>query len=215
MDRRDFIKKMSLAAGAIAVTGIADSCQAATAKPNANKMKIVVLTGSPRRKGNTNHMAQQFMKGATEAGHEVYRFDCATADVNPCIACNRCGMDGDCVFNDDFSKDLRPKLLAADVIVFCSPMYYFGFSSQLKRVIDRFYAINYKLMDSGKKGVFLMAYANSAKSEAEPMLMHYNQLLSYLGMTDAGSVVAPGMWPAGAIEGSSYAQKAYQLGKSL
>lgn len=215
MDRRDFIKKIGLAAGAIAFSGIAEACQAATTKTNSKKMKIVVLTGSPRRKGNTNTMAEQFIKGATEAGHDVFRFDCATADVHPCIACNHCGMDGDCIYNDDFSKELRPKLLDADMIVFCSPMYYFGFSSQLKRVIDRFYAINYKLMDSGKKGVFLMAYANTAKSEAEPMLMHYHQLLKYLGMTDAGTVVAPGIWPIGAINNTSYTRQSYILGKNI
>ena len=215
MDRRDFIKKLGLTAGAIALSGMAEACQAATSKTKSNKMKIVVLTGSPRRKGNTNHMAEQFIKGATEAGHDVYRFDCASADVKPCIACNRCGMDGECIYDDDFSNELRPKLLGADMIVFCSPMYYFGFSSQLKRVIDRFYAINYKLMDSGKKGVFLMAYANTAKEGAEPMLMHYHQLLKYLGMTDAGTVVAPGMWPVGAIDNSKYLTDCYNLGKNL
>ncbi len=213
MDRRDFIKKLGLVAGGIAISGVVEACAATTNK--SDKMKIVVLTGSPRRKGNTNRLAQQFMQGASDAGHDVYHFDCATADVHPCIACNRCGMDGPCIYDDDFSKELRPKLLDADVVVFCSPMYYFGFSSQLKRVIDRFYAINYKLMDSGKKGVFLMAYANTAKEESEPMLMHYRQLLKYLGMTDAGTVIAPGMWPAGAIDNTQYLSQAYTLGKNI
>ena len=70
-------------------------------------MKIVVLTGSPRRNGNTNHLAGQFIKGAEEAGHEVYHFDCAQRKVSSCIACNRCGMNGQCIFNDDFGQ-LRP-----------------------------------------------------------------------------------------------------------
>ena len=74
-------------------------------------MKIVVLTGSPRRNGNTNHLAGQFIKGAEEAGHEVYRFDCAQRKVSPCIACNRCGMNGQCIFSDDF-EELRPHLVA-------------------------------------------------------------------------------------------------------
>lgn len=67
-------------------------------------MKIVVLTGSPRRNGNTNHLAGQFIKGAEEAGHEVYHFDCAQHKVSSCIACNRCGMNGQCIFNDDFGQ---------------------------------------------------------------------------------------------------------------
>lgn len=84
-------------------------------------MKIVVLTGSPRRNGNTNHLAGQFIKGAEEAGHEVYHFDCAQHKVSSCIACNRCGMNGQCIFNDDFGQ-LRPHLVTADMVVFATPM---------------------------------------------------------------------------------------------
>lgn len=104
-------------------------------------MKITVLTGSPRMNGNTNHMASQFIKGAEDAGHEVYRFDCAKHKISGCVACNACGMNGDCFMQDDF-VELRPHLLEADMVVFVTPMYYFGFSTQLKAVIDRFYAIN-------------------------------------------------------------------------
>ena len=117
-------------------------------------MKIVVLTGSPRRNGNTNHLAGQFIKGAEEAGHEVYHF-----------ACNRCGMNGQCIFNDDFGQ-LRPHLVTADMVVFATPMYYFGFSSQLKAVIDRFYALNGQVKGSEKRSALLMAYADTAAEEA-------------------------------------------------
>ena len=119
-------------------------------------MKIVVLTGSPRRNGNTNHLAGQFIKGAEEAGHEVYHFDCAQRKVSSCIACNRCGMNGQCIFNDDFGQ-LRPHLVTADMVVFATPMYYFGFSSQLKAVIDRFYALNGQVKGSEKRSALLMA----------------------------------------------------------
>ena len=140
MDRRDFIEKTVLAAGGIllSATGIE-----ALAKPaDSKKMKIVLITGSPRRGGNTNHMADQFTKGAQEAGHEVFRFDAASRNVKPCLGCNHCGMDGPCVYKDDFTTILRPRLEEADMVVFCSPMYYYGFSAQIKTVIDRFYAIN-------------------------------------------------------------------------
>ena len=104
-------------------------------------MKIVVLTGSPRKNGNSAYLAEQFIKGAEEKGHEVFRFDCAFKQVEPCRACNRCGMDGPCIHNDDF-QELSPHLIDADMVVFATPMYYFGVSAQMKRVIDRFYAIN-------------------------------------------------------------------------
>ena len=177
-------------------------------------MKIVVLTGSPRRNGNTNHLAGQFIKGAEEAGHEVYRFDCAQRKVSPCIACNRCGMNGQCIFNDDFGQ-LRPHLVTADMVVFATPMYYFGFSSQLKAVIDRFYALNGQIKGNVKQSALLMAYADTTPEEAEPMLSHYHTLLRYLGWKDRGTVVAAGMWPAGAVNGTEYSWQAYELGRKL
>ena len=89
MDRRKFIKTVGLTAGATLFSGLglADTTELFNDKTN-YKMKIVVLTGSPRRNGNTNYLAGQFIKGAEDAGHEVYRFDCAQHKVSPCIACN-------------------------------------------------------------------------------------------------------------------------------
>ena len=141
------------------------------------KMKIVVLTGSPRKNGNSAYLAEQFIKGAEEKGHEVFRFDCAFKQVEPCRACNRCGMDGPCIFNDDF-QELRPHLIDANMVVFVTPMYYFGISAQMKRVIDRFYAINGQIKGARKKAAFLMTYADTAKKEAEPL--SYANGLSWL-----------------------------------
>ena len=213
MDRRKFIKTVGAAAGATLLSGvgIAKAAELLNDKTD-KKMKIVVSTGSPRRNGNTNHLAGQFIKGAEEAGYEVYRFDCAQRKVSPCIACNRCGMNGQCIFNDDF-EELRPHLVAADMVVFATPMYYFGFSSQLKAVIDRFYALNGQIKGHVKQSVLLMAYADTAPEEAEPMLSHYHTLLQYLGWKDNGTVVAAGMWPAGAVNGTEYSRQAYELGR--
>ncbi len=158
MDRREFIKKSG--AAAVGSQLLATPFATILAKNDKSKkgMKIVLLTGSPRRNGNTNYLAERFSQGATEAGHNVFRFDAATSKVHPCIGCNHCGMDGPCIFDDDFTNLLRPEIVKADLVAFCSPMYYFGFSAQLKAVIDRFYAINGTL-HTHKKCVFLMAYA--------------------------------------------------------
>ena len=214
MDRRKFIKAVGVTAGATLLSGMGIVKATELLNDKTRKMKIVVLTGSPRRNGNTNHLAGQFIKGAEDTGHEVYRFDCAQHKVSGCIACNACGMDGDCILKDDFAE-LRPHLLNADMVVFATPMYYFGFSSQLKAVIDRFYAINGKIKGAPKQSVLLMAYANTDPEEAEPMVSHYHTLLHYLGWKDRGTVVAPGMWPAGAVNGTEYDRKAYELGRKL
>ncbi len=192
--------------------GLASSLLAEERKEN-RKMKILVLTGSPRKGGNSATLADHFIKGAKEAGHSIERFDAAFKKVHPCVACNSCGMDGPCVFKDDF-EFVRQHIVDADCVVFATPMYYFGISAQLKAVIDRFYAINGSI-HVPKKAVLLMTYANTAASEAVPIKSHYEVLLKYLGWTDAGQVIAPGVWPVWAISRTKYPEQAYRLGKSI
>ena len=206
MNRRDFIKSSAVA---IAVAATPSILKAQGDK----KMKILVLTGSPRKGGNSATLADNFIKGAEEAGHMVVRFDAAFKNVHPCIGCNKCGMDGPCIFDDDF-EFVRNHIIEADAVVFVTPMYYFGISTQLKAVIDRFYAINGKI-HRPKKAALLMTYANTAASEAEPIKKHYEVLLKYLGWQDAGQVIASGVWPVGAVEHTEYPQKAYELGKNM
>ncbi len=217
MNRREFIKDMAVAAGGVAgavVLGGSVLTAAETSNGKGKKkMKILVITGSPRKNGNSATLADHFIKGAKEAGHEIVQFDAAFKKVHPCIACNSCGMNGPCVFKDDF-EFVREHIIGADCVVFATPMYYFGISAQLKAVIDRFYAINGSI-HVPKKAVLLMTYANTAASEAVPIKFHYEVLLKYLGWTDAGQVIAPGVWPVGAIQHTRFPEQAYRLGKSI
>lgn len=220
MERRDFLKKSvfvtlgaALAGGGI-MHALAGGEQNDNNQRNKTAMKIVVLTSSPRKNGNSAYLADEFIKGAQEQGHEVFRFDCAFKHVEPCRACNRCGMNGDCILNDDFLQ-LRPQLIEADMVVFATPMYYFGISAQMKCVIDRFYAINEQIKGAQKKAAFLMTYADTATDEAQPMLLHYHTLLRYLGWTSVGEVVARGVWTAGSVRNTDYPRQAYLLGKNL
>ena len=206
MNRREFIKGT---VSAIALAAVPNILKAKESK----KMKILVLTGSPRKGGNSATLADNFIKGAEEAGHKVVRFDAAFKNVHPCIGCNKCEMDGPCIFKDDF-EFVREHIVDADAVVFATPMYYFGISAQLKAVIDRFYAINGKI-HRPKKAVLLLTYANTSDSEAEPIKKHYEVLLNYLGWQDAGQVIASGVWPVGAVEHTKYPQKAYELGKNI
>lgn len=204
MTRREF-----LYAGAAVAAAPAGFALAAEKK----NMDILVLTGSPRKEGNSNFLASEFIRGAEESGHKVHRFDAALKEVHPCMACNACGMDGPCVIKDDF-EEVRQQIVPADMVVFATPMYYFGISAQLKAVIDRFYALNGQI-HVPKKAALLMTYANSAKSQAMPIENHYDVLLDYLGWSDAGRVIAPGVWPQGAIRHTQFPQQAYELGKSV
>ena len=215
MNRRKFIRSMAVVTAGAAVIGAtgASVLAASDTGENRKKMKILVLTGSPRKNGNSATLADSFIRGAKEAGHSIERFDAAFKKVHPCIACNSCGMNGPCVFKDDF-EFVRKHIIEADCVVFATPMYYFGISAQLKSVIDRFYAINGSI-HVPKKAVLLMTYANTAASEAVPIKSHYEVLLKYLGWTDAGQIIAPGVWPVGAVNRTKYPEQAYRLGKNL
>lgn len=94
-------------------------------------MKIILLEGSPNRHGSSNMLAEHFKRGAEETGHSVEIIDTAHADIHPCTGCIHCGYEGPCVQKDDV-ENIRKKILDADMLVFVTPLYYYGMSAQLK-----------------------------------------------------------------------------------
>ena len=210
MNRRSFLKNTLITAAEAALIGAATNFKISKGDKN---MKVLVITGSPRKNGNSNTLADNFIKGAEEAGHSVVRFDSAFKNVHPCIACNKCGMNGECVYKDDF-EFVRNNIVNADAVVFATPMYYFGISAQIKAVIDRFYAINGQI-HVPKKAVLIMTYADTSSKEAQPIINHYETLLNYLGWSDAGKVIASGVWTEGSVNNTQYPKQAYELGKNI
>ena len=117
-------------------------------------MKIIVLMGSPNRKGSTGILVENFKRGAEEAGHTVEVIDVCHADIHPCTGCVKCGYEGPCVQKDDVEM-IRKKLLACDMVVFATPLYYYGMTAQLKTVVDRFCAYNSSLNSRHLKSALL------------------------------------------------------------
>lgn len=107
-------------------------------------MKIVILMGSPNKKGSTSILVDFFVRGATESGHDCEIVDVCHMNIHPCTGCVACGYEGPCVQKDDIEL-IRAKLLDADMVVFATPLYYYGMSAQLKIVVDRFCAYNSSL----------------------------------------------------------------------
>ncbi len=123
-------------------------------------MKIVVLKSSPNKHGSSNMLADNFIRGAEEAGHIIEVIDTAKADLNPCIGCVRCGYEGSCVQKDDMGI-FRKQILAADMMVFVTPLYYYGMTAQLKILVDRFCAINSSINRKHMKSALLSAAWNA------------------------------------------------------
>ena len=177
-------------------------------------MKIIVLMGSPNRKGSTNLLAEAFKKGAEEAGHNVQVIDICHVDVNPCIGCVKCGYEGPCVQNDD-TRIIRSALLSADMVVFATPLYYYGMTAQLKAVVDRFCSYNSSLNRKHLKSALLAVAWNSDDWTFDALAAHYKTLVRYINFEDVGMVLGYGCGTSSMTENSKYISEAYKLGKSL
>ena len=177
-------------------------------------MKIIVLEGSPNIHGSSNMLAEEFVCGAKEAGHEVAVIDTAHADIHPCTGCVNCGYEGPCSQHDDVDK-IRPQILAADMLVFVTPLYYYGMSAQLKAMIDRFCAFNGSIQRKRMKSALISAAWNSDSRTFETLEAHYKTLVRYLNFNDMGTVLGKGCGTPSMTGRSKYLQKAYELGKKL
>lgn len=159
-------------------------------------------------------LAEQFIKGATEAGHEVCRFDAAFKNIHPCIACEKChNTDTGCAFKDDM-EELNPVLLSADAVIFVSPIYYYGMNAQIKVVMDRFYA-NDAALHNHKKAALMLTMADEEMESAEGAIASFNGCVKYLKWENAGIIVGAGCWKAEDIETTDFPAQAYELGKKL
>lgn len=177
-------------------------------------MKIVLLQGSPNKKGSTHILAEEFSRGAREAGHSVQRFDLTDLQVNPCTGCIACGYEGPCVQKDDNEK-IRTAVLGADMIVFATPLYYYGMSAQLKTVIDRFCAYNSSITRKHMKSALLSVAWNSDGWTFDALESHYETLARYLDFQDQGRILGKGCGSPSMTKRSPYPERAYELGKRL
>ena len=178
-------------------------------------MKITVITSSPHKHGTSALLADEFIRGASESGHEVFRFDTAFEKVSPCLACDKCkDSNTGCVQMDSMEK-LNPYLLTADTVVFVTPLYYYGMSAQLKTVIDRFYANNSGLLGSGKSTILMATSYDAFDWTMKALEAHYQTIIRYLEWKDAGILFATGCGSREDIEQTEFPAMAYQMGKTV
>ena len=181
-------------------------------------MKVLVLEGSPHKKGSSNLLADEFIKGVKENNHQVEVFDVAHANIKPCLGCDYCGMNGPCVQKDDMQK-IYPAYKDADIVVLASPMYYWGISGQLKCAFDRLFAVaeltpNYE--NPKKDCILLMAAEGDTEHNFAPVRAFYEGLTAHLGWKSIGIVYAGGNMDAGAIfHKPEQLEEAETLGRSI
>jgi multimeric flavodoxin WrbA len=173
---------------------------------------VLVISGSPRKNGNTSMLCESFCKGAAEAGNSVEMISLAGKEIAFCTACYAC-HNGGCPKKDD-APEIVEKMLKADVIVLGTPVYFYTMSAQLKALIDRSVMVYPKI--EKKEFYFLMAMADT---EEENFTGTIEALRGFVACcensVERGIITAPGVYEAGEIAGHPALVKAYEAGKGI
>ncbi len=179
--------------------------------------KIVILNGSPRRKGNTSVLVRAFTEGAESVGHTVTEFFLDSMNIHGCKGCfgGHSSRECPCVQRDDMDK-IYPAVRESDVIVLASPLYYWNMSGQIRTAVDRLFALEEGdgnlLRGHDRASALLMAAEGHG---FEDVVLYYNHLLEHLRWKPLGHVLAGGNGEIGDIEGKPEISAAYELGKSV
>jgi len=179
---------------------------------------ILVLTGSPRKGGNSETLADAFIEGAASAGHNINKFQAAFKKIDGCRACEKCWTTGTaCVFRDGFAE-LEPLLESADTLVFATPLYFFTYSAQIRAATDRFFAyISPLCLRPLKiKDTILLTCAEMEEDWIfDGLIASYKNSGRFMNWNDKGIIAVPEVSKKGDIAGSPYLDKARNLCKSL
>ena len=151
-------------------------------------MKIAILNGSPR-KMNTEAMVNAFAEGAREAGHEVEILHVGRMKIAGCMGCEYCHTKGQgkCIQKDDMEKVI-PAYLDSDLVVYATPVYYFGATAQLQAAIQRVYCIGKP--QKAKKAALLISSGSPGTGNSAVQMCR--SMLAYLGIEDAGVLALAG-----------------------
>lgn len=176
--------------------------------------KVLILSGSPRKGGNSDTLCEQFKRGAEEAGHEVEKIWIQGKKVVPCLACYYCkDHSGECAIKDDMAEILD-KMLAADVLVLSSPVYFYSISAQLKAVIDR--TVARWLEFKNKEFYYIMTAAEDTDTVMDCTLECMRGLAECLeGSIESGVIFGKGVYEKGEISNHQAMQQAYEMGKMV
>lgn len=178
--------------------------------------KIVVITGSPRKNGNSFAMTDAFIKAAEAKGHSITRFDAAFMKTGGCHACETCYKTGKpCSFDDDFNT-IAPAILEADAIVFTTPVYWYSIPAQIKGVIDRIYSLVVGGKDiAGKECALITCCEEEDLSVMDGVRVPMERMCALNKWQMVGEVLIPGVLNVGDIDKTDGCKKAAALAETI
>lgn len=176
--------------------------------------KVLILSGSPRRNGNSDTLCDRFMAGAAEAGCYCEKIFVRDMNIAPCLGCYYCEKTGgECAQRDDM-EELLQKMIDFDVLVLASPVYFYSVNSQIKTVIDRSVARYTEIRD--KELYYILTAAEDKKTTFDGALTCFHGFASCLpGAVEKGVVTGGGAFRMGEIMNSPAMDKAFDMGKSV
>jgi multimeric flavodoxin WrbA len=177
-------------------------------------VKVLGLVGSPRKESNTDLLVTAVLYGAGAAGAETEKVYLYDLNILPCVDCRGCKKGSfQCVLGDGM-KWLYPKLDEADVIVFGTPLYWYGSTAKMKLMIDRLrpYIASKKL--KGKRAVLVVPSEEGAKA-CDNLVGMFEQSFGYLEVELAGKVLAQASEKAEIRTNPKVLDEAFALGKTL
>lgn len=175
--------------------------------------KVLILSGSPRKEGNSDLLSDEFAKGALEAGCDVEKIRVAEKNIGYCRGCYACKNTGKCAIKDDMAEVLQ-KIIDADVLVLASPVYFYSIDAQLKAVIDR--TVARWLEVKNKEFYYIVTAADGEKSSAETTIACFRGYADCVeGAKEMGVIYGMGAYEKGEIKGHSAMSEAYEAGKNV
>ncbi len=176
--------------------------------------KVLILSGSPRKNGNSDILCDEFAKGAVDSGNTVEKIRIADKKITPCSACYYCREHGGkCVHNDDMAEILQ-KMIDADVLVMASPVYFYSIDAQLKAVIDR--TVARWLEVRNKEFYYIMTAADEDRASMETTLACFRGYADCVeGAKEMGVIYGTGVYEKGEVNNTNLIKEAYEMGKSI
>lgn len=175
--------------------------------------KVLLLSASFRKHGNSDLLCDEFARGAKEVGHEVEKIFINDKNINFCRGCGVCNTTHKCIQKDDMAEILD-KMVSADVIVMATPIYFYTMNGQMKTLIDR--TVPRYTEISNKDFYFIIAAADDNKANMQQALEGFRGFTEDCldGAKEKGVVYGVGAWKAGEIKNSPAMQEAYEMGKN-
>ena len=175
---------------------------------------VLILSGSPRKGGNSDLLCDEFMRGAQEAGHSVEKIRVAQKKIGYCLACYYCRDHGGvCAVKDDMSEVLE-KMLRADVLVLASPVYFYSINAQMKALFDR--TVARWLEFKNKEFYYIMSAAEDTPTVMDTTLECFRGLAAcFEGSVERGVVYGKGVYEKGEIADKPAMRQAYEMGRNV